>query len=215
MSMADKSIVEKRAEHYEKTKKKKYLAFLGILGAEVLGLSLAAFTTLNSKSTSKFITYLKNNAKSFDYNKGIYMSRLPLFLGFLTTLTANALASRNNTERKDIAIRQGVGSAVFFGGDLLLASLFTNMSDRLFGTKLRKGDNKSLLRKIFPKVKPIKQVLEEVEAGKIQKYNKGAAAGIFWASMLLLMGAMGYLIPKAINKMIKQDVDKAVKNQDV
>lgn len=215
MSMADKSIVEKRAERYEKTKKKKYLAFLGLLGAEVLGLSLAAFATLNSKNSGKFMTYLKNNAKSFDYNKGIYMSRLPLFLGFLTTLTANALASRNSTERKDIAIRQGVGGAVFFGGDLLLASLFTNMSDRIFGTKLRKRDNKSFIRKIFPQVKPIKQVIEEVESGKIQKCNKGAAAGIFWASMLLLMGAMGYLIPKTINKMIKQDVDKAAKNQDI
>ena len=57
--------------------------------------------------------------------------------------------------------------------------------------------------------------MEEVNAGKIPKQNKGAAAGIFWTSMLLLMGTMGYLIPKAINKMIRQDVDKVVKIQDI
>lgn len=131
----------------------------------------------------------------------------------LTTL-ANILAARNGTERKDLAIRQGVGSAIFFGGDLLLSSIFTNFSDRIFGTKLRLNDNdNSFIRKIFPKVKSVKQVMEEVEQGKISKSNKKVAAGIFWTNMLILMVSMGYAVPTAINKMIKKDIEKDVNAQ--
>ena len=212
MNMADKEIVEKRAEKHEKNKKKKYLAYWASMCVTTLIMSLTAFSALKSKNSNKIIQSLKNNAKLFDYNKGIYIARLPFFIGFMLTTLANVLAARNSTERKDIAIRQGVGSAVFFGGDLLLSSIFTNLSDRLFGTKLRKDDesNKSAINKIFPKVKPIRQVMEEVEQGKISKTNKRVSAGIFWANMLILMASMGYAVPTAINKMIKKDVEKDV-----
>lgn len=215
MSMADKDIIEKRAENYEKTKKKKYIAAMGLNIMTAIGMSLAAFATLYSKSPNKIIQILRNKSKFFDYNKGIYMSRLPFFIGNAAFIGVNLLAARNNTERKDLATRQGIGDAVFFGGDLLLASLFTNMSDRLFGTKLRVDDNKkSKFRKIFPKVKPIKQIIKEVDQGKISGTNKKVAAGIFWTNMLILMVSMGYLIPTAINKMIRRDVEKDVQTQN-
>lgn len=215
MSMADKDIIEKRAENYEKTKKKKYIAAMGLNIMTAIGMSLAAFATLYSKSPNKIIQILRNKSKFFDYNKGIYMSRLPFFIGNTAFIGVNLLAARNDTERKDLATRQGIGDAVFFGGDLLLASLFTNMSDRLFGTKLRVDDNKkSKFRKIFPKVKPIKQIIKEVDQGKISGTNKKVAAGIFWTNMLILMVSMGYLIPTAINKMIRHDVEKDVQAQN-
>lgn len=212
MSMADKEIVEKRAENYEKSKKKRYLASLGLIAATTLGMSLAGFATLYSKSSNKLVQKLRNNSKLFDYTKGIYMSRLPFFLSNIAFYSgASLLAARNNTERKDAIIRNGVGTAIFFGGDLLLSSLFTNFSDRIFGTKLRAKDNdNSFIRKIFPKVKSVKQVIEEVEQGKISKSNKKVAAGIFWTNMLILMVSMGYAVPTAINKMIKKDVEKDV-----
>ena len=216
MSMADKEIVEKRALEHERTKKKKYIAYLAALTATTLGMSSLSFSALNSKSSNKIIQKLKNSAKLFDYNKGIYMSRLPFFIGFMLTTLSNVLAARNNTERKDIAIRQGVGSAIFFGGDLLLLSLFTNLSDRMFGTKLRINDDKTkFIRKVFPKVKPFSQIMEEVEQGKISKSNKKVSAGIFWASLLILMASMGYAVPTVINKMIKKDVKKDVEAQQL
>jgi len=214
MSMADKEIVEKRAEKYEKTKSKRFLSFAAATASTTALMSLAGFLSLKSKDSGKFLQYLKNNARAFDYVKGIYMSRFPLFIGSLITLTGNMLAARNTTERKDMAIRQGIGSAVFFGGDLLLASMFTNLSDRLFNTKLRKEENNnSAINKILPKVKPVKQILEEVETGKISGVNKKVSAGIFWANMLILMASMGYLVPKAINKMIKHDVEMDSKDR--
>ena len=215
MSMADKEIVEKRAENYEKSKMKRYLASLGLIAATTLGMSLAGFATLYSKSSNKLVQKLRNNSKLFDYTKGIYMSRLPFFLSNIAFYSgASLLAARNNTERKDAAIRNGVGTAVFFGGDLLLSSIFMNLSDRIFGTKLRVNDNdNSFIRKIFPKVKSVQRVMEEVEQGKISKSNKKVAAGIFWTNMLILIVSMGYAVPTAINKMIKKDVEKDVQAQ--
>ena len=213
--MADKEIVEKRAQNYEKSKKIKYLAAIGLNLFTAIGMSLLSFAPLYSKNSHKFVKNLRNNAKLFDYTKGIYMSRLPFFLGNTAFIGVNALAARNNTERKDLVIRQGVGDAVFFGGDLLLASLFVNASDRIFGTKIGVDNkNNSFIRKIFPKVKPIRQIIEEVEQGKISKENKKVSAGIFWANMVILMVAMGYAIPTFINKMIKRDVDKDVQAQN-
>ena len=211
MSMAEKEIVESRVENYEKTKKKRFLAFTGLVGLSTAIMSLAGFASLKSGSTNIFINSLKNKAKLFDYKKGIYMSRLPIAVVVLLSSLGFVMSARNKTEEKDLMIRNLVGYSVFFGVDLLLASLFTNLSDKIFGTKLVKNDgNSSIWRKIFPKVKPIKQVIDEVEKGQISKSNKRIAAGIFWTNMLILMGAMGYLIPKAINKMIKGDVDKDV-----
>ena len=212
MSMADKEIVEKRAENYEKSKRKKFLTYMGILTGTTLAMSLGAFASLYSKNGSKFVQNLRNGSKLFDYNKGIYMSRLPLFIGSAVTCIGSILAARNNTERKDVALRFGIPLTIFYGGDLLLSSLFANLSDRLFGTKLCKddGSNKSAINKIFPKIKSIKQVMEEVEQGKISKTNKRVSAGIFWANMLILMVSMGYAVPTAINKMIKKDVEKDV-----
>ncbi len=215
MRMADKSIVEKRADSHEKNKKRKYLTFAALLTGATLGMSLAGFATLYSKSSNKIIKSLRDCSKYFDYTKGIYMSRLPFFLNTMVFVAATLLAARNSTERKDLAIRSGVGNTVFFGGDLVLGSLFTNLSDRIFGTKLRKddGSNNSFINKIFPKVKHVEQVIEEVEQGKISSVNKKVSVGIFWANILILMGSIGYLIPKVINKMIRKDVDKDVQAQ--
>lgn len=213
MSMADKDIVERRADNYEKNKLTRYLASLGIISTTALGMSLAIFGSLYSKSSNKYVKSLKNNAGYFDYNKGIYMSRLPLFINNMSYIGVNLLGSRNETERKDLVIRHIVGDAVFFGGDLLLASLFTNLSDRLFGTKLCKEEKAaSTFRKIFPRVKSIEQIIDETSHGKIAKSNKKVAVGIFWINMLILMGAMGYLIPNTINKMIRRDVNKEINN---
>lgn len=213
MKMADKSVVEKRAANYEKSKKNKILAYMGIMTAATLGMSLTGFATLNSKSSNKFIETLKRNANKFDYGKGIYMSRLPLLIGSIMSQIGNVLAARNNTERKDCFIRYSFGDAVFFGGDLLLASLLYNLSDKVLKTKLtnNKPKDKSLLRKIFPKVKSIKKVLEEVESGKIKHKNKVIASSIFWGNLSIIAVSLGFIIPALVNRMIRKDVQKDVK----
>lgn len=124
LSMADKEIIEKRAQTYERNKKIKFAAYGGLVTLASLVMSLSSHGALISKSGSKFISKLKNSAKNFDYGDGIYMKRLPLVIGCIVTQIGYMLASRNNTERKDNAIRYGLSDAVFFGGDLALASIY-------------------------------------------------------------------------------------------
>lgn len=210
LEMADKTVIEKRALEYEKNKKKKYAAFAGIVTAAAAALSILTYGALISKNTGKFINKLKNNAKLFDYKDGIYMSRLPLAIGASTAITGYMLAARNKTERKDTAIRIGISDIIFFGGDLLLASLFSNTSDRIFKTSLKADGMENIKgwRKIFPKVKPLKTVFEEVKKGNLSAKNKYIGAGIFWTNLALIAVSMGYFIPKFVNKMIRSDVKK-------
>ncbi|MFI3300725.1 MAG: hypothetical protein R3Y28_04815 [Candidatus Gastranaerophilales bacterium] len=210
MNMADKEIVEKRAKDYEKNKQKKFMTFCTILTGMALGCTTASHGALLSEKSNKIIKYLKNNAKAFDYTKGIYMNRLPLLLGSITAQLGFVLASRNKTEQKDNTIRYGVGDAVFFGGDLALGSMMYGISDKVFDTKLTKNNEKntSVLRKMFPETKSIKQIIEEADSGKIALKNKKIASSIFWGNLGVIALTMGYAIPKIVNKMIKSDVEK-------
>jgi hypothetical protein len=148
-----------------------------------------------------------------DYKSGIYMSRI----AFLALMVVNhgglLIASRNKTEAKDTVIRMGTGDAIFFGGDLLIGSLLVNMSDRILKTNLRKDNQKSFISQILPKIKPLKQVGEEVEKGLISPKNKKVGLILYWINIATLCAGMGYVIPTMINKMIRKDVKKDVENQ--
>lgn len=210
LKMADKNIIEKRADSYEKNKYKRYAYFATLaLGVSTL-LPLAVSLGLRGKGGAKLNKFVQEHAKLINYKSGIYMSRL----AFLALMVINhgglLIASRNKTEAKDTLIRMGTGDAIFFGGDLLLGSIFANISDRLFNTKLRKDGQTSFFSKIFPKTKPIKTIIKWADYGIIPAKNKHVAVGLFWFNMAMLSVAMGFGIPTFINRLIKKDVKKDV-----
>ena len=88
MSMADKEIVEKRGAYYENVKKKRFLTYLGIICASTFALTTGVFGALHSHSSNKTIRKIRNIADKFDYEKGMYMSRLPLFVGTIVAATS-------------------------------------------------------------------------------------------------------------------------------
>lgn len=210
LEMADKNIIEKRADNYEKNKNKRYGAFAAL----TLGIStLFPFVTrlgLKSHANNSFVNFVKKYANLMNYKSGIYMSRFAFFMLMVVNHGGLLLASRNKTEAKDTAIRMGTGDAIFFGGDLLLASLFANISDKLFKTKLKKDGQTSFASKIFPKTRPIKEINELVDKGLIAPKNKKIAAGLFWTNLAILSFSIGFVVPTMINKMIKKDVNKDV-----
>lgn len=207
MNMADKSIVEKRADNYEKTWKKRYAAFvLGTL-AVGLGVPLALKKGMCKQNISKFT---KNISPEFDYNDGMWMKRLPLLLGVaLMGHTGTMLATRNKTELKDNVIRYFTSDAIFFGGDILLSSVFANASDRLFKTKLTKPTD-SKFGKIFPHYKSLKEIANEVDAGKIKKSNKWAATGLYWLNLAIITASLGLGVSSLVNAITRRDVQKDV-----
>jgi len=204
ISMADKDTVNKRAENYKKTSKTKYKIFLTTLGALVLGVPLAIAHGLNTKKINKFSNFVKKHASKFDYNDAIFMDRLPLALGLGVAHLGINLASRNKTETKDNAIRSSIPFAIFFGGDLLMARILSNISDRLLGTKLTKPAKKpNFLTKILPPVKKLKD-LKNIN----HPLTKTMGVGIFWFNFVTLAATMGILTPYLINKIIKKDIEK-------
>ena len=210
LKMADKSVIEKRADNYEKNKYKRYATFAGMaLGISTI-LPLMVKHGLASQSKNRLTNFVKKHANLMDYKSGIYMNRLPFFLLAIINHGGLLIASRNKTEAKDTSIRMGTADTIFFGGDLLLASVFTNVSDKLFKTQIRKEGQTSFFSKIFPKTKSIKQIGEMVENGSMPAKNKKIAMGLYWTNLAVLSFSMGYIIPKLVNRMIKKDVKKDV-----
>lgn len=204
MEMADKSIIEKRAKRQEEIRKFKYAGFLSVLGATCIALPIAIKKGLSSSKNTKLVNFIKEHSPKFDYKDAIFMSRLPMALSFIAAHTGVFLASRNKTEMKDNAIRSTTSISIFFLGDLLLASLLGQASDKLFKTKIINRNNKGgVLNKILPPVKSLNELKNT--AGKA---TKGVATGIFWFNFISLATLMGFVVPKMINKIVKKDVSK-------
>lgn len=211
LKMADPKLIEERAKNYTKTKRKR----MALFAAEVLAISgaipFALKKGLTSNGTSKFSQFMQKHAKLFDYNKGIYMSRLALFVGIIMNWSGLEISARNKTEAKDWAIRNSITVPVFFGGDLLLGSVFANLSDRIFKTRLtEKSEKQNLFRKIFPKTKSLEEINRLAHAGKMTLKEKRLAHGIYWGNMALVSAALAFTVPYLCNKMIKSDVQKEV-----
>ena len=204
-NMADKSIVEKRTEKFKKTEKLRnniFIASLLLLTSSPLLLRKGLL-----KNGGKFSEFVKLHSSMFDYNDGIFMKRLPFVLMTLVTDIGLLMSSRNQTEVKDNAIRISATQVAFFGGDIVIGSTLAAISDKLFKTELLdKNCNKSWINKLIPPTKPIRDL-----EGK----NKVIATGLFWVNMLTLFGIIGITIPRMINKMIKRDVEKDVKEQEI
>lgn len=202
LKMADKEIIEKRAEKYKKNEKFRYAAFLTALAGLTVAMPFVIKKGLTDFKTGKFSDFVKKHAGKFDYKDAIFMSRLPMALSFLTAHFGIFMASRNGTERKDNVIRSSSTLSIFFLGDILLASILGRVSDKYLKTNLIKKDlENNLLNKILPPVKD----LAELKAVNSQK-NVKVAKGIFWLNFAALSALMGVITPYFINKLIKKEV---------
>lgn len=210
LKMADKEIIEKRAEKYKKTEKFRYGAFLAGLGALTVAMPMAIKRGLITQKAGKFADFVKKHGDKFDYKDAIFMSRLPMALSFLSAHFGIFMASRNSTERKDNLIRSSATLSIFFLGDILLASILGRLSDKHLKTNLikRDGENK-ILNKVLPPVKK----WEELKATSSPKSIK-IAKGIFWTNFVVLSALMGFVTPFFINKLIKKEVSQEVKKSN-
>jgi len=200
--MADKDIIEKRAEKYKKTEPARKAAFISVL-ALLTASPLLVKKGLSTNAKNKFADYIKKHASNFDYNDGLFMKRLPFFFVGIASYLGMTMASRNQTELKDNILRNSAYMGAYFGGDILIGSILANISDKLRKTNLLKDDyNKTLFNRIFPPTKPLKEL-----SGK----SKKTGSVLFWVNMVALGALAGFGVPYMINKMIKSDVSKDLK----
>lgn len=203
-NMADKDIIEKRAESYKKKEPLRKALWIAMLMA-LTAFPLVLKKGLTSQKTSAFNNYIKEIASKFDYADGIFISRLPFFMSAIGFYSGIILASRNQTELKDTAIRSSVSTAGYFGGDIIIGSVLGRLSDKFLKTNLMKTDVKnSLLNKLIPPTKPLKEL-----NGK----NKAIGAALYWLNLAMLSACLGFGIPYLINKMIKNDVKLSIDKQ--
>lgn len=205
MNMADKSVIEKRAKKQEEIRKYKYAGFLTTLAATGVALPIAIKKGLSSSKNTKLVNFIKKHSTKFDYKDAIFMSRLPMALSFIAAHTGIFLSSRNKTEMKDNGIRSTTSISIFFLGDLLLASLLGQASDKLLKTKIIDRGSKGFLSKILPPVNSLKTLVTS------DKRTKAMATGIFWFNFASLSALMGFIVPAMINRIVKKDVQKDVK----
>lgn len=206
LKMADKEVIEKRAEKYKRSEKIRYGAFLTALLGLTVAMPIAIKRGISTNKVSNVSNFIKKHGNKFDYKDAIFMSRLPMALSFIAGHFGIFMASRNKTERKDNLIRSSATMSIFFLGDLLLASILGRVSDKYLKTSLikRDGDNK-ILNKILP---PMKN-LEELKTLNSLKSVK-MAKRIFWLNFTVLSVLMGFITPYMINKIIKKEVAQDV-----
>lgn len=203
MNMADKEVIERRAAKYKRNEKLRYAGFLATLAALTVGVPALVRHGVTTQKAGKISNFIKKHSEKFDYKDTIFMKRLPLAFMITGAHLGIFMASRNKTERKDNAIRSSNSLAIFFLGDLLLASLLGRASDSIAGTKIIKHDDKkSWFNKILPPMKD----LDELKATKHPKTIRNAKI-IFWSNFIFLAAMMGVITPHLINKIIKKDVD--------
>ncbi len=197
--MADKSIVEKRAEHFEKREKWMKTSFALLLGLLASSTLLTRKAVLSNSKTG-LLGRINKNSHLCDYDNGILMRRLPMFLTMLTAYYGIASASRNKTEMKDNLIRSAVGGGVFFGGDIIIGSMLARLSDKFLNTEIiNKSCEKIFINKIIPPHKHLKD---------LEGRSKKIGTVLFWINMASLSTLIGFGVPKILNKMIKNDVQK-------
>ena len=216
LEMANKSIIEERAKQYQKNKNKYSKIFL----SEILLIStlvpLLVHRSITSDSKNILTNFIKKHCNWTDYTKGIYMSLFTTILGIVGNFSGLMFFSRNNTERKNMAVRSAVINPVIFGGDILATSLLAKASDKIFKIDLiNNNENKSIFRKIFPKYKSLETISKEIADKKISSKNKSIASAIYWSGMGICAGFVAFIAPKICNKITKQDVNEYVKNKKI
>ena len=197
--LADKETVGKRAEKYKKTEPIRKGIIAGLLGS-VTALPFAIKKGLLSQKTDGIAGFIKKYADKFDYTNGIFMKRLPLFLFITASQGGLGLASRNQTELKNNLLLSSTGIAIYFGGDILVNSLLSQLSDKFLKTEIiDKSAPQKGINKLFPKTVPIKNL-----KGKSQKI----AAVNFFINLAILAVLYGFGIPKLMNKIVRKDLNK-------
>ncbi|MDR1167803.1 MAG: hypothetical protein LBK53_02790 [Heliobacteriaceae bacterium] len=198
-SMADKGIIDKRAEKYKKAEGLRKAAFYSFVG-------LLALMPLAIKRGLASGNFIKKHAHLFDYDDGILLKRFPLFLACCGFYLGMSMASRNRTELKDNLLRATLGMAIFFGGDRVVGTALGKFSDKVFKTDLiDKNCDKNFINKILPPIKNIKDM---------DARSKKFGAGAFWLNLALLSAAIGFGAPYVLNRFIKRDVSGDISKQE-
>lgn len=208
--IADEKYTDKLSEKHEKYKYSKIAlsVLFGIIPALVIPKMASKAMLKTGENLKGLPKFLNKNAKLFDYTDGKFMSLLTYaVIWSFSDFPAYLLATRDRHELKYLAISRSVVGLSFFGGELALSNWIGRIVDKKFKTNLldkEKLKNAPVLQKIFTPARSLSK-LENLNA---DKKTKTAAVAMYWGSMLLNAGIVGYGLPKLLNVALKKNVEK-------
>lgn len=210
--MADNSYTNKNAVQFEKNKLKKYLTFIGITSVAAATIPTMVASSLLSKKPQGFLKFIQKHSEKFDYTNGVFMKLLPCFLMDLFGACAGEfLSCRDNYERRDLAVRLSFIMAVFYTADSILNNLGGKLIDSVAKTKLINRAKKGLFGAPIRTLDEIKS-LKNIDA-KTLNNTKKFAVGMYWSNLILTMLTLGFALPYALNKLLKESVKNDLSNQ--
>lgn len=214
--MAEKNYVENKAENYKKNYNKNILKTISILATGALGLSLIFKKGMSAKGGN----FIKKHAAAFDYNEGIYMSRLVLMvISFFGDVPNTLLSSRDKEEFKYNAIKNIVFYSTFFGGDVILNNIVARTLDKTcknvkLVNKEKLPPKPSLWKNLTAPLYTLKEINNQKNwAPAVLNKTKRFKIGMFWANIIAVTAFMGFGTPYLLNKMVKNKVQKETQKQ--
>lgn len=207
--MADEEFTRKAAEQHDKTKKLRQGATLGLALLPALTIPFALKKGMlqgSDKSANKFFNWFNKNASKFDYKDSIFMSRLTALAMWITSdYLPYQLACRDKYEYRDTVVRGTSIGLVFWGGDLVLKNAFSKFSDKVFKTNLMNKSEKRPYRLSELKDSANIEELKKLPKDVLNKTRKAGMA-LYGLNLALVMATLGFGLPYALNKILKQKV---------
>mgnify|MGYP003091527157 CR=1 FL=1 len=204
--LADEDFTKKSAEKHDKTKSLRQAATLAIALLPAVTLPFLVKKGMLNNSENKILKWFNKNAEKFDYKDAIFMSRLTgLTMWLASDYFPYQLASRDKYEYRDCLIRGTSIGLVFWGGDLFLKKTFSKLSDKFFKTKLTNPETKEPYR--LSDLKHKCDSLEKVSKKTLER-TRSAGVILYVLNLILISATLGFGIPKMLNKLLKNSVNK-------
>lgn len=210
--MAGEEYTDRQTESHEKNKYKKMA--LSYISAVAPALIIPGYLAKSMKSAPQQLgrvgKWAKKHAENFDYKDGKFMSMLTYAtMWFTGDLPSFMLAARDKHELQYIAVAYPILGTFYFIGDRLLNNVFGRLLDKHKGSNImnRKGyENVGFFKKL---IMPMKS-LNEITDHKALKY----AQRIYWGNMLITAASLGVIMPQALNRVLKKNVEEDLAKQN-
>lgn len=210
--MANEDYTNKNAEKFEKNKRKRYLGFIATTTSIAAATSLLVASSLLKKNPKGILKNIQKHAGNFDYTNGVSIKLLPCFMiDLFGACVGEYLSCRDNYERRDLAIRLSFIVSVFYMGDQVLNNIGGKIIDSLAKTKIINHEKKGWLGSPVRKLDEINN-LKNIDAKTLSRTKK-FATGMYWANLGICMATLGFALPYALNKLLKNNVKEDLKNQ--
>ena len=217
--IADEKYTDKMTEKHKAMKNKKLAIALAAPVLASVGLSKLHLDSMikPEEKLGRLGKLIKKNIGKLDYKDAIFMSKAAYFAIMLCgDMPSYLLACRDKHELKMRTTIWTVLLGIMFGGEHLLNNIVGRACDasKLKTTLMnRKGFEKAGFFKKFLMDTHDLDKLNKIK--NVSKTTKKAALIMYWGNFALTTALMGFALAAIVNRQMKNDVKKDLKQQNI